>query len=814
MQQCSICGASIIDNNSYCLKCRSNLDVKTGMMPSQTIIGDRYLIIERVGQGGMGAVYKALDTRLDNATVAIKEMSSKALPDGDIDQTVESFKREAAILTTLRHSALPRVTDFFSDGEDRWYLVMDFIEGETLQSVFDRRGRIPEAEVLNWAYQIAAVLDYLHHLNTPVIIRDLKPANIMLTASNEIKLIDFGIARHFMGEKRPDSTFMGYGSQGFAPPEQYGESQTDVRSDLYSLGATLHYLLSGIDPKINPFQFADLKSMGVSASLNDAIQKAVEIDAGKRPADIREMLALFPSQVISIDETMGTELLNSPQYDWQDRTRILKTGLDRGEVKERVAAIKKTARIVSILLLILVIVSGGSIYAINRYRGDYYLKQAISYLEKGNYEEARKISNRAINCNPRLGNAYAVRAAAYAELGDNRKALKDCSEAIRLKPYLAMPYYVQGKIFNSQEKYKKGKDQCMKALKIDPKVAVAYIYLAQACNGLKNYDEAIENLKKAESLNSHSALLYVIRGQTYNYLFRPEQARNEAKRAIKLSPQLLSAHLCLAEANLMLYEYNDALDNANQAVWLKPNSPLAHVLKAEALGSLFQTDTALAECQKAIQIDPNFARAYSAQGFIYRNKQYLRSKTITEFQKAISLGDGQPQYHVYLADEYLGVKYTVPNAIVEANTAIKLDSHCLSAYVVRGEAYKLLNMQDKALDDFNYVIEQAPAYIPAYIMRAGLYRDQDEYEKSLRDYESVQNINDKIATVYGHQGLCYSMMKDYQKALEMCNRAIELDPQDYSGYEMRACVYEMQGLKKQAGYDSKLADTLRKKRFE
>ncbi|MDQ0285163.1 serine/threonine protein kinase [Desulfofundulus luciae] len=292
MPYCQYCGAENPDDAVFCVKCNRSLTEKTGQLAPDTVLEGRYIIIKVLGRGGMGAVYKALDQRLNNKPVAIKEMSTKAVGAENLQAAIAAFKKEASMLIGLEHPALPRITDFFGSGEDRWYLVMDYIEGETLKAIVEKRGPIPEAEVLNWARQLCEILDYLHSQNPPVIFRDLKPANIMLTPKGDIKLIDFGIARHFRPGLTSDTTL--YGSVGFAPPEQYGEHQTDVRSDIYALGATLHYLLTGIDPKKNPFTFDPPgKIVSVSPRFESAIMKALELKPENRPASAKEMLALI-----------------------------------------------------------------------------------------------------------------------------------------------------------------------------------------------------------------------------------------------------------------------------------------------------------------------------------------------------------------------------------------------------------------------------------------------------------------------------------------------------------------------------------------
>ena len=271
------------------------IESKTGKAPKDTIINQRYKIVETIGKGGMGAVYKALDIRLRNTPVAIKEISLETIENERIEKVIENFENEAQTLIGLRHNAIPRVMDFFSLSNNRCYIVMDLIDGETLDQVIMRRGCIPEGEVRNWIYQIADVLKYLHSREPKIIFRDLKPSNVMLTKENEIKLIDFGIARTFKENKATDTTY--YVSQGFSPPEQYGTGQSDERSDIYSLGALTYSLLIGGKPKIKDFKFEDLKEyIDVSDELNNAIITATDFRPENRPNTVDEFINLFSNK--------------------------------------------------------------------------------------------------------------------------------------------------------------------------------------------------------------------------------------------------------------------------------------------------------------------------------------------------------------------------------------------------------------------------------------------------------------------------------------------------------------------------------------
>ncbi|MEN6389484.1 MAG: serine/threonine-protein kinase [Syntrophomonas sp.] len=285
MARCDVCGNDIPDSSDFCLRCGANISGKTGKLDPDTVLEDRYVIVKTIGRGGMGAVYLAIDQRLNNIPTAIKEMSTNAVG-GNLQAAIAAFQKEASILIGLKHSALPTIRDFFSRGADRWYLVMEYIKGVTLKEVVEKRGPIPEDEVLDWARQLCEILIYLHSQNPPIIFRDLKPTNIMITPEGHIKLIDFGIARHFRQGNTADTT--AYGSHGFAPPEQYGQNQTDERADIYALGATLHYLLTGIDPAGRPFNFEPPgRYVNISPAFENMIMKALALKIEERPSSVR-----------------------------------------------------------------------------------------------------------------------------------------------------------------------------------------------------------------------------------------------------------------------------------------------------------------------------------------------------------------------------------------------------------------------------------------------------------------------------------------------------------------------------------------------
>src|SRR5215469_2338950 len=253
------------------------------MIDANTIVGGRYKVLRALGGGGMKLVYLAEDLRLASRPCALAEMVDGFTNPDLQKQAVAAFQREADMLAQLSNEHIPRVFDCFSD-QNRHYLVMEYIDGVTLEDRLKAAGgKLPEAEVIDVSLQILDTLGYLHGLEPPVIYRDLKPSNVMLSRNQQAKLIDFGIARHF----QPLSNATMIGTQGYAPPEQY-RGKVEVRSDIYALGATMHHALSGRDPALEPpFSFPPLRSLcpTLSQALCDLVDDALKYDVVLRVPD-------------------------------------------------------------------------------------------------------------------------------------------------------------------------------------------------------------------------------------------------------------------------------------------------------------------------------------------------------------------------------------------------------------------------------------------------------------------------------------------------------------------------------------------------
>jgi len=281
-------------------------------MPLTTgdILQNRYRIVKLIGQGGFGAVYRAWDLNL-NGPCALKENLDT------IPEAQKQFQLEANLLSRLRHVNLPRVTDhFFLPGQGQ-YLVMDFVAGENLESLLQKRGRpFDETELFPWIDQVCSALEYLHGLNPPVIHRDLKPQNIIITPEKHVMLVDFGISKVYDAHKATSTGGRG-ATPGYSPPEQYGQGRTDARSDVYALGATLYAMLTGYSPPDAIERLLQQHSVmpprqvnkGVSLATEAVVLQAIDLQPTNRFATI----IAFRTALLSINGAAIPPLSTVPQ---------------------------------------------------------------------------------------------------------------------------------------------------------------------------------------------------------------------------------------------------------------------------------------------------------------------------------------------------------------------------------------------------------------------------------------------------------------------------------------------------------------------
>jgi serine/threonine-protein kinase len=272
----------------------------TGKLLPGSALGSNYVIVEKIAQGGMGAVYEVRQPTSPHPSrrLALKEMSFamlKVLEPEKQKLVVDGFRREFELLSKLSHPNLVRAHDYF-EAQGRQYYVMEYINGQTLETVMECQPMgqfLPVDRVLVWARQLCDVLAYLHDQHPPIIYRDLKPSNIMeVRGTQSVKLFDFGIARFYKPGKQSDT--LRFGTNGYLAPEVIARrSQTNEQTDVYALGILLHQLLTRYDPQIDPFGLPQIRSINpnVPEQIAAVIERAISLDPTQRTRTARQMFA-------------------------------------------------------------------------------------------------------------------------------------------------------------------------------------------------------------------------------------------------------------------------------------------------------------------------------------------------------------------------------------------------------------------------------------------------------------------------------------------------------------------------------------------
>jgi serine/threonine protein kinase len=407
------------------------------ILPVGSIIDNRYKIVQHIATGGMGAIYKGEDTRL-NTMVAIKEMLDFFKNPDDRTYATQRFREEALILADLRHSNIPRVTDNFVCN-NRYYLIMDFIDGKNTEQLIRENGGkgLPVERVIKWAVQVCDVLYYLHSRSPVIIYRDMKPSNIMIVEDDRVILIDFGIARHFT-PRRPGTMI---GTHGYAPPEQY-KGNTEPRSDIYAFAATIHHLLSGNDPTAGvPFNFKPLSSYrsGISPQLEQVLQKALENRVENRFSTALAMKEAFIAtpEFKKISQA-HPGIPGTPVTPQQTAPSASNVGVS-SQVSQKNPA--------------------DTVFVHPEAKN--YLLRAQEYANRGKYYSARKELEKSLRISPNYMEAHVLMGHIQIKMGNPAEAVKYLNQAVKISPdsatahlYLGKAYARLGKAQESEREYR------------------------------------------------------------------------------------------------------------------------------------------------------------------------------------------------------------------------------------------------------------------------------------------------------------------------------------------------------------------------
>jgi tetratricopeptide (TPR) repeat protein len=671
---CDNCGAANPATARFCQFCATLLPFKhsTGSLPEQTLLASRYQLLSRIGQGGMGAVYKAADTRFNNRPLAIKEMSSTGLPPARLLEAEAAFEREAHLLADLLHPNLPRIYEHFTEN-DRSYLVMDFIEGQTVEEHLEQigGGPLPIEQVIKWAEQLCDVLNYLHTHQPPIIFRDLKPANVMMSENGHIYLIDFGIARIFKPGKQHDTVALG--SPGYAAPEQYGKAQSSPRSDIYSLGALLHHLLTGIDPSEQPFFFrpASQVNPAIDPALDALLQQMLAMDSDRRPASALEVLNALKGTINSQSRSTSRPL-SSTQDPLLDEAYALYT---QKRLDEAIAVYNRALQT-------------------NTTNPQGWQGYGLTQRLRGLHEDALSSFERALQLDPGLVTSWNGKGSVLARLRRHQDALDAFEHALQLDPQNAAAWNGKGAALNAMGRSKQAMDAVDMALRYDRQLVQAWYNKGLLLYENGRFREAERAYQEALNLDNRYAQAYFGRGQSLYALQRMRQALQMFDQAVQKDPDYAEAWNRRGNVLDEMGDTTRALQSYEKALQVDPHYAPAWSGKGGVLRQLGQYFDALKVYNFALDIDPNFALAWNGKGNTLYNMRNFH-EALAAYERALKLN---PRLRTAWHNKSLVLNQLgrYQDALDAANEAIRLRPDDPDNWLRKAESLKKLRRRDEA----------------------------------------------------------------------------------------------------------------------
>ena len=517
---CSNCGRQNKAVSKFCMGCGGELEeISSWPLSEGTILAERYKIIKLIKAGGMGAIYKALDDKLER-TVAIKELLPVFTNVEEKKKSIKWFRREAKILARLEHPNLPGVFDYFVE-DNKCYLAMTLIEGEDLETILRRDGTpgLEESKVVSWTKDILNVLEYLHSQDPPVIYRDLKPSNIMLRKDGRIVLVDFGLARTAPKDSDTEKTIIG--TSGYAPPEQC-MGKVEPRSDLYSLGATMHHLLTGITPA--PFSFKPLKKINplISSGVENVVMKSLERSPHNRFQSAGEM-----------KENLSPQL--APPT----------VPLESKKVLPGIALFASGAFLTVALTVIgiILVVTGGLYLKFVYYNPAYYIEIGKEALDDKNYSKAKRYYESAYKLDEDNMDILLTLAEIEVIQKNYDEAIYYYNKAGHIYP--VDPEILKGLfyVYMASKDYRSAKDKLDSLYELGEKKYDEYFELACIFTTKGAYDEAIYCFEKVLEVKPGDMTVY--RGLSKCYM-----KKNDYDAAIKINKEILNMNDNDIDANM------------------------------------------------------------------------------------------------------------------------------------------------------------------------------------------------------------------------------------------------------------------------
>ena len=777
----------------------------------------KYVRTERLGSGGMGEVWKALDTEL-NRWVALK-----FLKDED-PSVVARFQREAKTAAALSHSNIAAIYEV-GEIDGRHFIAMQHIQGRTMAKFPKKDRRL----IVRLFRDAARAIDHAHRHG--IIHRDLKPENLMVEEREEgwaVVVLDFGLARPIEGGEKLSQSGEVYGTAPYMSPEQARGEHLDERADVYALGATMYDVLTGKAPfeagnllevirkvghdepvrprKINPRIHRDLETI---------VMKCLEKDRERRYSNARELA----------DDL--ERFLNSDPIVARPPSTLYRLKMKLGKRKAVVAT--GAAGFLGMIIVAALILKG-------------HEKVVDARAEAGTHVDLARLKIDQLDQMMRVDEDRTVQIERLAA-----GAREELDAALRICPEHEEACFEMGRMFALMQRTGKAIEFFTRAIKLAPRQAKAY--LGRAALNLEIYEDLrhfgregrvldeseqsrkvlgrlIEDLKKVRALSSEVPLLkyaegmvlfaqggyaeaaarfgqylelapadadgWLWRGHALGHAKAPEEAIQSLTRALKLRPRLAGAYVLRGIAHYDLDRFDEAIADYDRAIALNPKDPVAHLNRGNAKDMKGLYDEAIADMSKAIDLNPKYGGAYINRGHA-KGLKGLHDEAIADLSKAIELDPKDDNAFLNRGNEYQ-LKGLHDAGIADYNKALELNPKDPKIWTARGSAKSRKKLFDEAIADLEEALKLDPKYAPAYNNRGWAKRSKGRHVEAIADFTRAVELDPKLEVAWGNRALSKHDLGRYDEAIADHEQCIKLNPGDFKNYVNRGVSRQAKGL--------------------
>lgn len=776
------------------------------------LIEKKYRLETRLGEGGMGIVYKARHNYLKSPHV-IKIIS--ALVGSDPESRVR-FQQEAIAAKSVQHPNVVLVTDF-GEQDDMPFLVMDYIDGESLEDLLKREKKLSPEKAVEIMSAICEGLEAIHEQG--IIDRDLKPLNIMiqkgLPLSRAVKIIDFGLAKFKSTELLKSlvqaKSLGAMGTPVYMSPEQFENKELDVQSDIYSLGIILFQMLTGDLPFKGSILHAIIKKHLMDPPPTFAERGLIitpELEEIEKV--VRRALEKAPENRYSSAREFSNELKDALSKE-QKRLAAEEAMRREKEKQAKKAEINRLNQMYRRHIIHDEDIVKDVIDKLKEFIGEKKFEELTQELssEREEIEVKRKIVEpKNVVSPPEPKKIVSAINTSYINRRGFARGLLLAIPIFCLGGILAILSYYFG-FYNldfkraascaQKEDYACAVEFYTKALQKYPNYAEAYNGRGWTYFNQGSYDEAVADCTQAISLKADYAEALTCRGRAYGFKDENEKSFTDCNDAVRLKPDYAQAYNCRGNAFYAQANYDKAIKDFDKAIELEPDFARAYNNRGNSQRAKGNDTSALNDYSKAIQIDPKLVIAYHNRGKMY-HKQEKYGEAIQDYTNAIGIKPDYAEAFINRGNAYFA-QGNHNEAIKDYDRAVKIKPDYADAYRNRAELYFLIGNYAQSIKDFSEVIKLQPDNHDIFIRRGNSYAENGNFELAIKDFGKAIELKPDVADIYLNRGNTYSNSNKYKEAIEDYNKTIELKPDYVEAYKKRGDTYLKDGK-----YDSAIND--------